>query len=164
MRGWYLREYFRNSLKVNIRYRDICEDYPFHAVIDMMNDLRVAWCGSGEEALELAPMTDPRWQTVIEKSMGEQIVTPFYGMQLLRIFVGAQFSQKYSVEKNTKTADIIVFVFHQSFPSDTLGFRSPAKIFTLATNRKRLSFAVAAAAVGDQSWCIDHISGALFLR
>ncbi|PBK60699.1 hypothetical protein ARMSODRAFT_1090151 [Armillaria solidipes] len=70
---WYLREHFRISLKVNIRDGDIREDYPPAAVLDIMADLGVGLCG-GDEALEPAPMTDPRWQTVLGQSIWETVL------------------------------------------------------------------------------------------
>ncbi len=70
---WYLREHFRISLKVNIRDGDIREDYLPAVVLDMMADLGVGSCG-GDEALELAPMTDPRWQTVLGQSIWENVL------------------------------------------------------------------------------------------
>ncbi|KAK0435268.1 hypothetical protein EV421DRAFT_1740323 [Armillaria borealis] len=63
----------RISLKVNIRDGDIREDYPPAAVLDMMADLGVGSCG-GDEALELAPMTDSRWQTVLGQSIWENVL------------------------------------------------------------------------------------------
>ncbi|KAK0226788.1 hypothetical protein EDD85DRAFT_958549 [Armillaria nabsnona] len=70
---WFLREHFRISLKVCILEGDIDEDYPSSVVLRMMDDLGVNSVGS-DDAVELAPMTDPRWQSVIGKSIWENVL------------------------------------------------------------------------------------------
>ncbi|PBK62092.1 hypothetical protein ARMSODRAFT_1089366 [Armillaria solidipes] len=70
---WFLREHFRISLKVCILEGDIDEDYPPPVVLRMMDDLGVNSVGS-DDTVELAPMTDPRWQTVIGKSIWENVL------------------------------------------------------------------------------------------
>ncbi|KAK0432444.1 hypothetical protein EV421DRAFT_2040692 [Armillaria borealis] len=70
---WFLREHFRISLKVCILEGDIDEDYPSSVVLRIMDDLWVNSVGS-DDTVELAPMTDPRWQTVIGKSIWENVL------------------------------------------------------------------------------------------
>ncbi len=52
---------------------DIDEDYPSSVVLRMMDDLGVNSIGS-DNAVELASMTDPRWQTIIGKSIWENVL------------------------------------------------------------------------------------------
>ncbi|KAK0471036.1 hypothetical protein IW261DRAFT_1597579 [Armillaria novae-zelandiae] len=70
---WYLREHFRISLKVCVLDGDIREDYPSSVVLQMMDELGVNSVGS-DDTVELAPMTDPRWQTVVGQSIWENVL------------------------------------------------------------------------------------------
>lgn len=61
------------SLKVCILDGDIREDYPSSVVLQMMDELGVNSVGS-DDAVQLALMTDPRWQTVVGQSIWENVL------------------------------------------------------------------------------------------
>jgi len=70
---WFLREHFIVSITAHILGGDIREDYSFHDVLSMMDDLGVSYCGH-DEGVEMAPMSDPRWGTEIGKAIFQSVL------------------------------------------------------------------------------------------
>jgi len=70
---WFLREHLIVSITAHILGGDIREDYPFHDVLSMMNDLGVSYCGD-DDGVEMAPMSDPRWGTEIGKAIFQNVL------------------------------------------------------------------------------------------
>ncbi|SJL11558.1 uncharacterized protein ARMOST_14963 [Armillaria ostoyae] len=53
--------------------RGAVSDYPSSVVLQMVDELGVNSVGS-DDTVELAPMTDPRWQTVVGQSIWENVL------------------------------------------------------------------------------------------
>jgi hypothetical protein len=69
-----LREHFRWSLRVNLFGGDISEEYDANRVIPVMDQLGMLR-GSDNP---LAPIDDPRWDSVIGKEVWDQVMATYF--------------------------------------------------------------------------------------
>ncbi|KAF8959279.1 hypothetical protein BDZ97DRAFT_1838186 [Flammula alnicola] len=66
----FLRGHFHSSLRANIVHGDIRDEYSTDDILTLMGELGVGQ----EDDDELAPMDDPRWQTMLGKEIWEEVL------------------------------------------------------------------------------------------
>ncbi len=67
----FLRAHFHSSIRSPIFHGDITNEYSTNTILRMIEELGV---GLEDDGDDVAPMDDPRWQTMLGKDIWEEVI------------------------------------------------------------------------------------------